>query len=62
MKTLRSVQGFEGHNRPLTVSMAKKNHISETPATAWLKAHGVAFTEHPKSLFTIYGSSLKIPG
>ncbi|WP_439112712.1 aminoacyl-tRNA deacylase [Hydrogenophaga sp.] len=27
--------------------MAKKNHISETPATAWLKAHGVAFTEHP---------------
>ena len=27
--------------------MAKKPHISETPATAWLKAHGVAFTEHP---------------
>ena len=28
--------------------MAKqKNHVSETPATAWLKAHGVAFTEHP---------------
>lgn len=27
--------------------MAKKTHISETPATAWLKAHGVAFTEHP---------------
>lgn len=26
--------------------MAKKTHISETPATAWLKAHGVAFTEH----------------
>lgn len=26
--------------------MAKKQHISETPATAWLKAHGVAFTEH----------------
>lgn len=26
--------------------MAKKNHVSETPATAWLKAHGVAFTEH----------------
>ncbi|MDP2264634.1 MAG: aminoacyl-tRNA deacylase [Hydrogenophaga sp.] len=22
-------------------------HISETPATAWLKGHGVAFTEHP---------------
>jgi Cys-tRNA(Pro) deacylase len=28
--------------------MAKqKNHVSETPATAWLKAHGVVFTEHP---------------
>jgi Cys-tRNA(Pro) deacylase len=28
--------------------MAKqKNHVSETPATAWLKSHGVAFTEHP---------------
>lgn len=26
--------------------MAKKAHVSETPATAWLKAHGVAFTEH----------------
>ena len=27
--------------------MAKKDHVSETPATAMLKAHGVAFTEHP---------------
>ena len=27
--------------------MAKKPHVSETPATAWLKAHGVVFTEHP---------------
>jgi Cys-tRNA(Pro) deacylase len=27
--------------------MAKKEHISETPATQWLKAHKVAFTEHP---------------
>jgi Cys-tRNA(Pro) deacylase len=26
--------------------MAKKAHVSETPATAWLKAHGVAYTEH----------------
>ncbi len=26
--------------------MAKKSHVSETPATAWLKAHGVMFTEH----------------
>ena len=31
--------------------MAKKDksasHISETPATAWLKSHGVTYTEHP---------------
>ena len=27
--------------------MAKKEkHVSETPATAWLRQHGVAFTEH----------------
>jgi Cys-tRNA(Pro) deacylase len=24
-----------------------KPHVSETPATVWLKAHGVAYTEHP---------------
>lgn len=27
--------------------MAKKDHVSETPATQWLKAHQVVFTEHP---------------
>jgi len=27
--------------------MAKSRHVSETPATAWLKAHGVPYTEHP---------------
>ena len=27
--------------------MAKKEHVSETPATAFLKANAVAFTEHP---------------
>jgi Cys-tRNA(Pro) deacylase len=28
--------------------MAKKErHVSETPATAWLRRHGVGFTEHP---------------
>jgi len=28
--------------------VAKKDkHVSETPATAWLRARGVAFTEHP---------------
>jgi Cys-tRNA(Pro) deacylase len=25
----------------------KKSHVSETPATAMLREHGVAFTEHP---------------
>ena len=27
--------------------MARKEHVSETPATAFLKANGVAFTGHP---------------
>jgi Cys-tRNA(Pro) deacylase len=27
--------------------MARKHHVSETPATALLRAHGVSFTEHP---------------
>ncbi len=27
--------------------MAKRPHVSETPATAFLKQHGVAYTEHP---------------
>ena len=28
--------------------MAKKDkHVSQTPATQWLKAHGVTFSEHP---------------
>ena len=27
--------------------MAKKDHVSETPATALLKLHKVAYTEHP---------------
>lgn len=27
--------------------MSKPKHVSETPATAWLKSRGVAFTEHP---------------
>jgi Cys-tRNA(Pro) deacylase len=26
--------------------MAKPRHVSQTPATQWLRAHGVAFTEH----------------
>lgn len=27
--------------------MAKKDHVSETPATALLRAHKIEFTEHP---------------
>ncbi len=27
--------------------MSKKDHVSETPATQFLKAHKVAYTEHP---------------
>lgn len=27
--------------------MAKPSHVSETPATQWLRKHGVAFGEHP---------------
>jgi Cys-tRNA(Pro) deacylase len=27
--------------------MVKRTHVSETPATAFLKQHGVAYTEHP---------------
>lgn len=27
--------------------MAKKEHVSETPATQFLRKHGVPFTEHP---------------
>jgi Cys-tRNA(Pro) deacylase len=28
--------------------MARKDrHVSETPATQWLRRHGIAFTEHP---------------
>ncbi len=26
--------------------MSKRDHVSETPATAYLRKHGVAFTEH----------------
>src|SRR5947209_2314666 len=33
--------------RSLCNAMQKKGHVSETPATAFLKANGVAFTEHP---------------
>ena len=27
--------------------MPKPRHVSETPATAWLKANGVVYTDHP---------------
>jgi Cys-tRNA(Pro) deacylase len=28
------------------LGMARKSHVSETPATQWLRLHGVAFDEH----------------
>jgi Cys-tRNA(Pro) deacylase len=28
-------------------AMAKSKHVSETPATQWLRRHGVVFGEHP---------------
>ncbi len=31
----------------IVVTMAKSTRVSETPATAFLKSHGIAFTEHP---------------
>jgi len=36
-----------GQARNDNAHMARKDHVSETPATALLKAHKVAFTEHP---------------
>ena len=45
----RALQGAKfsllRHNvRPMS---AKKDHVSETPATQFLRKHGVTFTEHP---------------
>jgi len=43
-------RGLRHHTLDLSrprLCMSKKVHVSETPATAWLKAHGVVFTEHP---------------
>ena len=37
--------------------MAKKEHVSETPATQWLKAHKIAFTEHPYD-YLVHGGAL----
>ncbi len=51
-----ALRGNAGGNRPDPLGhqgpgdlkgMARKDHVSETPATALLKASGVAFTEHP---------------
>ena len=32
--------------RATIAAMARKNHVSETPATQWLRAQGVEFSEH----------------
>ncbi len=39
--------GKIGRGQPSGLATWRKNSVSETPATAFLKAHGVAFTEHP---------------
>ena len=38
--------------------MAKKVHVSETPATQLLRAHGVPFTEHPYEYLEHGGAQL----
>ena len=42
--------------------MAKKDkHVSETPATQWLRAHGVAYTEHPYDYVAHGGTAESAP-
>jgi Cys-tRNA(Pro) deacylase len=38
---------FSGKNSIRSCDMAKKEHVSETPATQFLRKHGIPFTEHP---------------
>jgi Cys-tRNA(Pro) deacylase len=38
---------WELRDPPFDTVMARKDHVSETPATALLRQHKVAFTEHP---------------
>jgi Cys-tRNA(Pro) deacylase len=47
----------------LLTCMAKRTHVSETPAVAFLKAHGVAYTEHPYEYVEHGGAqhSAKVP-
>ena len=46
--------------------MAKKDskapHVSETPATQLLKAHGIAFTSHPYEYLEHRGGQHTAPG
>src|SRR5438445_12990910 len=37
----------QGIFQPLVQAWLKKAHISETPATQFLRRHGLAFSEHP---------------
>lgn len=37
----------DGHGTMQALMSRKPAHVSETPATQWLRQHGVAFTEHP---------------
>jgi Cys-tRNA(Pro) deacylase len=36
-----------GSRGTIDVMASKARHVSETPATAWLRAHAVVYTEHP---------------
>ena len=38
--------------------MARSGHVSETPATAWLRSRGVEFSEHPYA-YAEHGGALR---
>jgi Cys-tRNA(Pro) deacylase len=42
----RAICGVAAMRHGSMAAMAKKQHVSETPATQFLRRHGVAFTEH----------------
>ena len=41
---------------------ARQDAAGQTPATQWLKAHGVAFTEHPYAYLEHGGAGLTVAG
>lgn len=44
---MRIASGLRIAPTGLDPAMPKSRHVSETPATQWLRKHGVAFDEHP---------------